>query len=134
LDQIITCARICRTKLKQTEVDCELLKRCCESLSEENRRLQRELQELRALKQLAGPHPHQAPSSSPAAATQGVPVPVPVPPPLYVQMQMQLPMPAATLSLCPSCERLRGGPKAEPDRPQAATHRFFNPFTHSAAC
>jgi homeobox-leucine zipper protein len=86
LDQIITCARICRTKLKQTEVDCELLKRCCESLSEENRRLQRELQELRALK-LAGPHP-QAPSSSPAAATQGVPVPVP--PPLYVQMQMQL--------------------------------------------
>jgi homeobox-leucine zipper protein len=43
-------------------------------------------------------------------------------------------LPAATLSLCPSCERLRGGPKAEPDRPQAATHRFFNPFTHSAAC
>jgi homeobox-leucine zipper protein len=39
-----------RTKLKQTEVDCEFLKRCCENLTEENRRLQKELQELRALK------------------------------------------------------------------------------------
>ncbi|CAN6455718.1 unnamed protein product [Victoria cruziana] len=42
--------RRARTKLKQTEVDCEYLKRCCETLTEENRRLQRELQELRALK------------------------------------------------------------------------------------
>ncbi|KAF3789271.1 Homeobox-leucine zipper protein [Nymphaea thermarum] len=42
--------RRARTKLKQTEVDCEFLKRCCENLTEENRRLQRELQELRALK------------------------------------------------------------------------------------
>ena len=40
----------CRTKLKQTEVDCEYLKRCCETLTEENRRLQKELAELRALK------------------------------------------------------------------------------------
>lgn len=40
----------CRTKLKQTEVDCEYLKRCCETLTEENRRLHKELQELRALK------------------------------------------------------------------------------------
>lgn len=40
-----------RTKLKQTEVDCEFLKRCCENLTEENRRLQKEVQELRALKQ-----------------------------------------------------------------------------------
>lgn len=39
-----------RTKLKQTEVDCEYLKRCCESLTEENRRLQKEVKELRALK------------------------------------------------------------------------------------
>jgi homeobox-leucine zipper protein len=38
----------CRTKLKQTEVDCEILKRCCETLTEENRRLHRELQQLRA--------------------------------------------------------------------------------------
>lgn len=39
-----------RTKLKQTEVDCEYLKRCCETLTQENRKLQKELQELRALK------------------------------------------------------------------------------------
>ncbi|KAG7028516.1 Homeobox-leucine zipper protein HAT3, partial [Cucurbita argyrosperma subsp. argyrosperma] len=38
------------TKLKQTEVDCEYLRRCCENLTEENRRLQKEVQELRALK------------------------------------------------------------------------------------
>lgn len=31
-------------------MDCEYLKRCCESLTEENRRLQKEVQELRALK------------------------------------------------------------------------------------
>ncbi|KAF8398522.1 hypothetical protein HHK36_017451 [Tetracentron sinense] len=42
--------RRARTKLKQTEVDCEYLKRWCETLTEENRRLQKELQELRALK------------------------------------------------------------------------------------
>ncbi|KAK9004433.1 hypothetical protein V6N11_002233 [Hibiscus sabdariffa] len=37
------------TKLKQTEVDCELLKKCCETLTGENKRLQKELQELKAL-------------------------------------------------------------------------------------
>jgi homeobox-leucine zipper protein len=42
--------RRARTKLKQTEVDCEYLKRCFENLTEENRRLQKEVQELRALK------------------------------------------------------------------------------------
>ncbi|KAG8391320.1 hypothetical protein BUALT_Bualt01G0175600 [Buddleja alternifolia] len=42
--------RRARTKLKQTEVDCEYLKRSCETLTEENRRLHKELQELRALK------------------------------------------------------------------------------------
>ncbi|KAB5514705.1 hypothetical protein DKX38_028611 [Salix brachista] len=42
--------RRARTKLKQTEVDCEFLKKCCESLSNENRRLQKELQELRSQK------------------------------------------------------------------------------------
>ncbi|XP_077234615.1 homeobox-leucine zipper protein HAT14-like [Tasmannia lanceolata] len=42
--------RRARTKLKQTEVDCEYLKRCCETLTEENRRLQKEIHELRALK------------------------------------------------------------------------------------
>ncbi|KHN11572.1 Homeobox-leucine zipper protein HAT3 [Glycine soja] len=42
--------RRARTKLKQTEVDCEYLKRCYENLTEENRRLHKEVQELRALK------------------------------------------------------------------------------------
>ena len=98
-----------RTKLKQTEVDCELLKRCCETLTEENRRLHRELQQLRTLN-----HPHTA----------------------------ALFMPAATLSICPSCERLTGAPATTTtngaDRPKAsgpgrATH-LFNPFANSAAC
>ncbi|GMH26654.1 hypothetical protein Nepgr_028497 [Nepenthes gracilis] len=42
--------RRARTKLKQTEVDCDFLKRCCEQLTEENKRLQKEVQDLRALK------------------------------------------------------------------------------------
>ncbi|KAJ1432847.1 Leucine zipper, homeobox-associated [Sesbania bispinosa] len=42
--------RRARTKLKQTEVDCEYLKRLCDALTDENRKLQKELQELRALK------------------------------------------------------------------------------------
>ncbi|VAH22260.1 unnamed protein product [Triticum turgidum subsp. durum] len=40
--------RRARTKLKQTEADCEQLKRCCEALARENRKLQREVAELRA--------------------------------------------------------------------------------------
>lgn len=63
-----------RTKLKQTEVDCEYLKRCCESLTEENRRLHRELQDLKAQKS-----PHNP---------------------------FHLHGPAATITMCPSCERL----------------------------
>ncbi|XP_073047376.1 homeobox-leucine zipper protein HAT4-like [Primulina eburnea] len=42
--------RRARTKLKQTEVDCEYLRRRCENLTEENRRLQKEVNDLRALK------------------------------------------------------------------------------------
>jgi homeobox-leucine zipper protein len=121
---------ISRTKLKQTEVDCEFLKRCCETLTEENRRLQRELQELRALKFATQP-PSATPQAAAAAAAAV--------PPFYMQL------PSATLSICPSCDRLVGGPgaataKADPDRPKAGTtgvrttHHFFNPFTHSAAC
>ncbi|CAN4078017.1 unnamed protein product [Withania somnifera] len=86
--------RRARTKLKQTEVDCELLKRCCENLTEENRRLQKEVQELRALKlspqfymqmtppttltmcpsceRVAGPHPS---SSTPVGQAQPMPRP-----------------------------------------------------------
>ncbi|XP_020597570.1 homeobox-leucine zipper protein HOX15-like [Phalaenopsis equestris] len=42
--------RRARTKLKKTEVDCEFLRRRCETLAEENRRLHGDLQELRSLK------------------------------------------------------------------------------------
>ncbi|XP_022998494.1 homeobox-leucine zipper protein HOX11-like [Cucurbita maxima] len=42
--------RRARTKLKQTEVDCEYLKNCCQTLTQENRKLRKELQDLRALK------------------------------------------------------------------------------------
>ncbi|GJM90208.1 hypothetical protein PR202_ga06466 [Eleusine coracana subsp. coracana] len=40
--------RRARTKLKQTEVDCELLRRWCDRLTDENARLRRDLAELRA--------------------------------------------------------------------------------------
>ncbi|KAL6629833.1 hypothetical protein ACP70R_029598 [Stipagrostis hirtigluma subsp. patula] len=39
--------RRARTKLKQTEVDCELLRRWCDRLTDENARLRRDLAELR---------------------------------------------------------------------------------------
>ncbi|KAF3669013.1 homeobox-leucine zipper protein HAT22 [Capsicum chacoense] len=42
--------RRARTKLKQTEVDYEFLKKCCATLTDENRKLYKELQELKALK------------------------------------------------------------------------------------
>ncbi|KAL1810027.1 hypothetical protein ACET3Z_027017 [Daucus carota] len=100
--------RRARTKLKQTEVDCEYLKKCCETLTDENRRLQKELQELKALK---------------------------VSQPLYMQL------PAATLTMCPSCERVGGAaggttdtssksPRACPFGPKP---HFYNPFTSSSA-
>ncbi|PPD75335.1 hypothetical protein GOBAR_DD27734 [Gossypium barbadense] len=98
--------RRARTKLKQTEVDCEFLKRCCETLTNENRRLQKELQELRSLKTAAQP--------------------------------FCMNMPAATLTMCPSSERIGGvagdgnskNPFSMPSKP-----RFYKPVTNpSAAC
>nr|GMD00220.1 homeobox-leucine zipper protein HOX11 [Ipomoea batatas] len=67
--------RRARTKLKQTEVDCEYLRRCCDTLREENKRLQKELQELRALKKTTTSH-------------------------LFYNH-----LPATTLNICPSCTR-----------------------------
>ncbi|KAJ8537843.1 hypothetical protein K7X08_014383 [Anisodus acutangulus] len=64
--------RRARTKLKQTEVDCEILRKCYKDLKYENRRLNKELQELKYLKMSA---------------------------PFRVQQS------AATLSMCPTCER-----------------------------
>lgn len=65
--------RRARTKLKQTEVDCEFLRKCCDRLTDENRRLHKELKALKSAQ------------------------------PLYMQL------PAATLTMCPSCERIKGG-------------------------
>ncbi|XP_023740538.1 homeobox-leucine zipper protein HAT22-like [Lactuca sativa] len=39
--------RRARTKLKHIEQECSLLKKCCETLNDENRRLKKELQEMR---------------------------------------------------------------------------------------
>ncbi|KAI3444187.1 hypothetical protein Pfo_000852 [Paulownia fortunei] len=58
--------RRARTKLKQTEVDCEFLKKNCERLSEENWRLKKELLELRSSLKTEKPQP----PPPPAAATQ----------------------------------------------------------------
>lgn len=55
---------IFRTKLKQTEVDCEYLKRCCDNLTEENRRLQKEVSELRALKLSPHLYMHMTPPTT----------------------------------------------------------------------
>ncbi|XP_060199253.1 homeobox-leucine zipper protein HAT22-like [Lycium barbarum] len=68
--------RRARTKLKQTEVDCEILRKCYEDLKDENGRLKKELQELKSMKMSA---------------------------PFRVQLS------AATLSMCPSCEKTYGG-------------------------
>ncbi|XP_019153388.1 PREDICTED: homeobox-leucine zipper protein HAT22-like [Ipomoea nil] len=70
--------RRARTKLKQTEVDYEVLRKCYETLTDENRRLQKELLELKA-----------AANQTTTAA-----------PPFHM---------AATLTMCPSCERTYGG-------------------------
>ncbi|KAJ6312667.1 hypothetical protein OIU77_014229 [Salix suchowensis] len=68
-----------RSKLKQTEMECEYLKRWFGSLTEQNRRLQREVEELRALK---------------------------VDPPTVISPHGCEPLPASTLTMCPRCERV----------------------------
>lgn len=114
--------RRARTKLKQTEVDCDYLRRCCETLTEENRRLQKELEEMKKALKFAAVAPR--------------------PPPFFVQL------PAATLIMCPSCERIAGDAgnrKATTNSADDAVvaagggmpptqHFFINPFAHSAAC
>ncbi|KAG4154026.1 hypothetical protein ERO13_D03G031800v2 [Gossypium hirsutum] len=102
--------RRARTKLKQTEVDCEFLKKCYETLTDENRRLQKEVQELKALKLAA--HPFH--------------------------------MQAATLTICPSCERTAasggvidgdGNSKNLFSLASKTHHLYNNPLTNpSAAC
>ncbi|KAK8624247.1 hypothetical protein V6N13_065598 [Hibiscus sabdariffa] len=54
--------RRARTKLKQTEVEGELLKKCYQALTEENKKLHKEVQELKALK-LTTPYSMQLPAT-----------------------------------------------------------------------
>lgn len=71
--------RRARSKLKQTEMECEYLKRWYGSLSEQNRRLQKEVEELRAMK------------VGPAAVNSA---------------HSCEPLPASAVSMCPRCERV----------------------------
>ncbi|XP_071699111.1 homeobox-leucine zipper protein HAT14-like [Rutidosis leptorrhynchoides] len=50
--------RRARTKLKHIEQECELLKKCCETLNEENCRLKKELQEVRCCSLKIDNHHH----------------------------------------------------------------------------
>ncbi|XP_057787302.1 homeobox-leucine zipper protein HAT22-like [Salvia miltiorrhiza] len=52
--------RRARSKLKQTEVECEILKKNCERLSDENRRLKKEVLELRSSLKMEKPQPPAA--------------------------------------------------------------------------
>ncbi|KAI4381474.1 hypothetical protein MLD38_007543 [Melastoma candidum] len=107
--------RRARSKLKQTEMECEYLKRCFGSLTEQNRRLLREVEELRALK---------------------------VGPPTALSLQPHDPIPPSSnsLTMCPRCERVtptnlsstNGAPKivkTGPWNPSIPT-----PVTSGAAC
>ncbi|XP_074558435.1 homeobox-leucine zipper protein HAT4-like [Curcuma longa] len=111
--------RRARTKLKQTEVDCEFLRRCCETLTEENRRLQKEVQELRALKLSPQLYMHMTPpttltmcpscervsnSNSAATASPSSATPVPEHHQQFVLSQRQIPSPWAPGPLRPFLE------------------------------
>ncbi|KAH7686147.1 homeobox-leucine zipper protein [Dioscorea alata] len=108
--------RRARTKLKQTEMECEYLKRCFGSLTEENRRLQREVEELRALRMA---------------------------PPTVLSPHTREPMPASALTMCPRCERVTtasgSSQRHHVVRPSVAAFQRspaspFQPRQPSAAC
>ncbi|KAL3501875.1 hypothetical protein ACH5RR_036324 [Cinchona calisaya] len=107
--------RRARSKLKQTEMECKYLKRWFGSLTEQNRRLQKEVEELRAIKVLSS-HNCEPPH-----------------------------LPASTLTMCPRCERVtstvqdNGGPTTTGNTTSAGpTLSVKVPFIHSrhssAAC
>ncbi|KAK9276881.1 hypothetical protein L1049_006418 [Liquidambar formosana] len=101
--------RRARSKLKQTEMECEYLKRWFGSLTEQNRRLQREVEELRAMK---------------------------VGPPTVISPHSCEPLPASTLSMCPRCERVTStahdkGPTRATTITTTATLSAKGPVLHS---
>ncbi|VAH77855.1 unnamed protein product [Triticum turgidum subsp. durum] len=95
--------RRARTKLKHTEMECEYLKRCFGSLTEENRRLQREVEELRAMRMA---------------------------PPTVLSPHTRQPLPASALTMCPRCERVTAATGPRITRPPASP---FHPRRPSAA-
>ncbi|VAH62074.1 unnamed protein product [Triticum turgidum subsp. durum] len=95
--------RRARTKLKHTEMECEYLKRCFGSLTEENRRLQREVEELRAMRMA---------------------------PPTVLSPHTRQPLPASALTMCPRCERVTAATCPRITRPAASP---FHPRRPSAA-
>ncbi|KAK6157602.1 hypothetical protein DH2020_011850 [Rehmannia glutinosa] len=68
--------RRARSKMKQTEMECEYLKRWFGTLTEQNKKLQKEVEELRAIKVAAPP------------------------------LQSRHPLPPSALTMCPRCERV----------------------------
>ncbi|KAM0838830.1 hypothetical protein ACQ4PT_060716 [Festuca glaucescens] len=95
--------RRARTKLKHTEMECEYLKRCFGSLTEENRRLQREVEELRAMRMA---------------------------PPTVLSPHTRQPLPASALTMCPRCERITAATGPRVTRPTASS---FHPRRPSPA-
>ncbi|KAL1548859.1 homeobox-leucine zipper protein HOX19-like [Salvia divinorum] len=63
--------RRARSKLKQTEVECVLLKKNCERLSDENRRLKKEVLELRSSLKMGKPPAAATPSQSEGSGSGG---------------------------------------------------------------
>eukprot|EP00850_Spirogloea_muscicola_P017445 SM000150S01704 [mRNA] locus=s150:149455:150868:+ [translate_table: standard] len=93
--------RRARTKLKQTELDCEALKRCCEALTEENWRLQRELTDVQGCVAVAA-------AGTTAART----------------------LTMAAVTLCPSCRCLTETAMPPPPSATAATTTVFGQSFH----
>ncbi|XP_020210781.1 homeobox-leucine zipper protein HOX15 [Cajanus cajan] len=92
--------RRARTKLKETEVECELLKKWCESLREEKKMLQKELEELKLMKARVGVGPY------------------------YMQL------PVASLTICPSCDKIYGGSGATKNGSSPTTPLLLGPKAH----
>ncbi|KAF7845066.1 homeobox-leucine zipper protein HAT3 [Senna tora] len=103
-----------RTKLKKNEMDFEYLKRCCELLTIENRRLQKEVQELRALKLSPQMYMHMNPPTTLTMCPSCERV--------------------AVSSTSPSTSLAIGGPSmaAPPNRPAASGHTIHRPVPINA--
>ncbi|KAK4790894.1 hypothetical protein SAY86_031307 [Trapa natans] len=110
--------RRARSKLKQTEMECEYFKRWFGSLTEQNRRLQREVKQLREMK---------------------------VGPPTYLSPHSSQPLPASTLTMCPCCERVSSTASTDaaafsdsaastPAQPSSMPPSPLRPRQPSAAC